>query len=938
MFLLFSLMVILLQPKFVSFTAEDGLSSNNVLAIARDRDGFMWFGTENGLDRFDGAHVTVYKQGQIPGNIIMALAVDGDGNLWAGGTEGLCVMPEGGTEFASLTTAHGNYVRALHAASDGYVYAAYFDGTLEKMKFLDGKITVCASIKYEMTTVIEGEYWYQQIYEDAGGVLWLGGRKVPGQWMKDDAVHAAGDRIIGNFAQTHDGTVYGYDDFHPELVRWNGASFENVCEIPVSHARLLCDSRGRLWAAGFYGLALIDLSGRKSRHFLSDREFNCIYEDPQGNIWLGGTRGVQMLSPEMNNIGSFAEGEEVTALLEDRSGEMWVGKGDKKVTCLYEDSAGKVYVGLWTGRGFDIYDKAAGRHSHAALTGDRSGANWYQDFLEDSRGRFWAATWEGIGLNEFDRKSGKFTDFKVDSLSTRLASCLIEDSRGILWYGTTENGLDAIDPDTWKVEHFLKGQYVTCVEEAGDSILAGTKKGLFSIRARRQRPAGLEVPIASIERDNSGRIWVSTAEGLFLLTENGPAKVRKQLGFNSDVYGLKVSCRMQDGSLAFGGNNGYNVFNPDSLLAACPKPDILISNLRKTRNSISLDFGTTDYASAKFIDYRYMLEGHETEWNTARWPNLSVRYSGLSSRRYRLIVQCSDALGRWPAQDGGGEWSLDFRAVPPLLLTWPFILIYIISVFSAMTVIIKFRERSLLRDKAELERAVAEKTTQLRQEIESKNSFFSIVAHDIKNPVIGIRNLTRTLSDNIDGLDRESIKTAVDEITASSSHTSEMLDKILLWALSQKGMIRPDMDVYSLQDIVHEAVETVSSRAKEKGILLDMELDECSIRTDRNLLVTVLRNLISNAVKFTPAGGRVKILGTGSHISIIDSGIGISEEDMKKLFCLDSKISSPGTNAETGSGLGLILCKELLDRLGENITVESVPGRGSTFSISTTRM
>src|SRR5574344_206946 len=114
MFLLFSLMVILLQPKFVSFTAEDGLSSNNVLAIARDRDGFMWFGTENGLDRFDGAHVTVYKQGQIPGNIIMALAVDGDGNLWAGGTEGLCVMPEGGTEFASLTTAHGNYVRALH--------------------------------------------------------------------------------------------------------------------------------------------------------------------------------------------------------------------------------------------------------------------------------------------------------------------------------------------------------------------------------------------------------------------------------------------------------------------------------------------------------------------------------------------------------------------------------------------------------------------------------------------------------------------------------------------------------------------------------------------------------------------------------------------------------------------------------------------------------
>src|SRR5574344_608039 len=141
-FLLLAFTLTLLSPlRSVQFTAEDGLSSNNVIAIQQDLKGFMWFGTENGLTRFDGAHTTVYKvQNGLPNNLVTSLACDSKGRIWAGTKEGLCVLSDG--RFVSwLYKDKGNYVRALHATANGSVWVAYFDSHLDLFSFSDGKMT-----------------------------------------------------------------------------------------------------------------------------------------------------------------------------------------------------------------------------------------------------------------------------------------------------------------------------------------------------------------------------------------------------------------------------------------------------------------------------------------------------------------------------------------------------------------------------------------------------------------------------------------------------------------------------------------------------------------------------------------------------------------------------------------------------------------------------
>ena len=285
-------------------------------------------------------------------------------------------------------------------------------------------------------------------------------------------------------------------------------------------------------------------------------------------------------------------------------------------------------------------------------------------------------------------------------------------------------------------------------------------------------------------------------------------------------------------------------------------------------------------------------------------------------------IQCTDALGRWT-----GQWRMPFISRAPLLLTWPFILLYLLLLSGGIALTIRLRERKLRREKAELEQAVTHKTEELRD-------FFSIVAHDVKGPVVGLKTLSETLSANIGTLDRASVRIAVEQMAKSSERTAEMLDSILLWALSQKGMINPEKKKYKLRDLVNEAIGSEESQSAAKGLKIVTQIPDCEIITDRNLILTVLRNLLTNAIKFTRENGSVRVESDGKVFSVCDSGVGMSEEATRKLFRLDSKISTPGTSGEKGSGLGLILCKELLDRLGETITVESTLGKGSKFTIS----
>lgn len=221
----------------------------------------------------------------------------------------------------------------------------------------------------------------------------------------------------------------------------------------------------------------------------------------------------------------------------------------------------------------------------------------------------------------------------------------------------------------------------------------------------------------------------------------------------------------------------------------------------------------------------------------------------------------------------------------------------------------------------------------------TKDRFFSIIAHDLKNPFQALLGYSEILSKKIHTLDKEELANYARTIYESSQNLFNLLANLLQWSRTQLGTINYKEENISIQDAIDEVLPLLQVPAKEKNISLEADIDPTTmVHVDRNVISTVLRNLINNAIKFTQNNGEVKITCTTNTsdaiVSIADSGKGISSENLQKLFRIDQNISTKGTANEEGTGLGLILCKELIENSGGKIWVESKLGYGSIFKFS----
>ena len=221
----------------------------------------------------------------------------------------------------------------------------------------------------------------------------------------------------------------------------------------------------------------------------------------------------------------------------------------------------------------------------------------------------------------------------------------------------------------------------------------------------------------------------------------------------------------------------------------------------------------------------------------------------------------------------------------------------------------------------------------------TKDKFFSIIAHDLKSPFNSIMGLSEIIKTEAKDLDIKTIEQYAGIIYSTSKNTFRLLENLLDWARVQQSQIlfRPVQVI--LKKIVSEVVEMLVEKANSKMIaVINYIPDNLIVMADQDMLKTILRNLISNALKFTPANGKVEIktVSTGDtiEISVKDTGIGIKNEDISKLFKIDSSFSKSGTENEKGTGLGLLLCKEFVEKHGGKIRVESEEGKGSTFTFS----
>jgi two-component system, sensor histidine kinase and response regulator len=222
----------------------------------------------------------------------------------------------------------------------------------------------------------------------------------------------------------------------------------------------------------------------------------------------------------------------------------------------------------------------------------------------------------------------------------------------------------------------------------------------------------------------------------------------------------------------------------------------------------------------------------------------------------------------------------------------------------------------------------------------TKDKFFSIIAHDLRNPFEGILMICRTLLARMATYSQEEIKMQIEMISSATESGNKLLENLLIWSRSQTGGITFKPTEMELGPLIDRCIDSLSTQAQAKNISINyISKSKLKANTDESMFCHILRNLMTNAIKFTEGPGMITIgveQNNGSiEVSVTDTGIGISEQDMNRMFRIDGNISSrAGTRNESGSGLGLILCQEFVEKMGGSIRVESESGKGSRFTFT----
>jgi signal transduction histidine kinase len=222
----------------------------------------------------------------------------------------------------------------------------------------------------------------------------------------------------------------------------------------------------------------------------------------------------------------------------------------------------------------------------------------------------------------------------------------------------------------------------------------------------------------------------------------------------------------------------------------------------------------------------------------------------------------------------------------------------------------------------------------LKEEMVARDKFFSIISHDLHSSFGIILSFVQLLANNRNNLTDQEIDEFLGDIESTTKNSLELLENLLEWARTQSGGIRFNPVKLNLGKLVQEILKSAGDIAGNKKIQITSTVNSQSIVADRNMLLLIIRNLVSNAIKFTPVGGQISIFSdmvdSSIKISVADNGVGIDQNKIEQLFSIDHKVSTPGTQNELGNGLGLILCQEFIQQHGGEIGIDSSPEKGTT--------
>ncbi|HUX58987.1 MAG TPA: two-component regulator propeller domain-containing protein [Bacteroidales bacterium] len=695
------------------------------------------------------------------------------------------------------------------------------------------------------------------------------------------------------------------------------------------------------------------------------------YEDHQGLIWIGTDGGgINVYDPKTGKFEVFKHEKDNPFSI---SGNVIRG--------IAEDKDHDIWIGTWDA-GLNRYDRKTGRFYH--YLPDSKDPSSISDktiwgLFIDHNNILWLSVYN-TGIDLFDTKKGVTRRFRNDpddpsSISGKNSWFFFEDNDKKMWI-CTQNGLSLYDSSTFSFKVYNKFPDndigALYIDKAGYLWVGSNTKGLFKCNKSGIILTTYDIShglpnnrIHAITQDNEGKIWISSNYGISRLnTEIQMIRnYSKEDGLQGDQFYQQSFLKTREGELYFGGYNGFNSFFPDRLKDNDSIPPVYFADfqifnkpveysvpgsqfqthiseakeiaLKWNQSVFSLSFVAINYTYPKKNQYAYRMEGFEKEWNYTDASRRYVTYTNLDPGEYTFRVRATNNDAIW--NDEGA--SLKIIILPPWWRTLWFRVILIIIIVILLVSFFLSRVRQLNNQKILLEKLVKIKTSELNEINASKDKFFSIIAHDLKNPFNSIIGLSEVMNDEIKSNNFAQIKEYSEMINTSAVETYRLLENLLEWANSQRGKTLFNPVQINLRVLYDEEFRILNDMAIRKNIELKCTFpDTLIIIADKNMIKTILRNLITNAIKFTHKNGKVEVKAFIENdqveVSVSDSGIGMKEETMAKLFRIDANLTTRGTENENGTGLGLFLCKEFIEKHGGKIWVESESGKGSIFKFN----
>lgn len=961
------------EDSFESFTHvpenNKSISGNLITALFFDSEGDLWIGTEkSGLNIFDNNTRTFSRYyhneddpSSISNNDLTAIKEDRLGNLWIGTWGGgLNLYDKQSRRFVHYKAETNidipdNIIRYIHKTQDGTLWVGFQKG-IRKITYKEGKHVFSAiqSDNPKLDSVL-ASVPVLAIFEDSKARLWIGTENE------------------------------GLFIFHLKTGQINQYKVNPLSAYSIASNSIWSiyeDKVGTIWLGTFdKGVIKVDNYERKFDHLfqnnlssstLSHSVVSCFVEDEKGNLWIGTDGGGLNYYDKVKRKFSHYNKENTPGLLSN------------SILDLLLDSEGNLWIGSWEG-GLSIKRKGSETISHLSALPEHGLAppgNFIFSLHEDSQHRIWIGAYRH-GLSLYVPKENVFYEFKEKAYPRAITYNnvhVVHESQGYIWIGTEGGGLDKIKiNDQYEIVELtnynhdrrdtltISNNFVTCIfSDSKNDLWVGTHGGGLNkfnpgknrfevISTNNGLPSNL---IYAIEEDDKGHLWISTNKGI---AEYNPQTTSVAVydeadGLQSPMFYLRSSYKKQDGELLFGGINGINRFYPSKILRnphIAPvyitgisisnkllkpeqkgylKGNIVLAeeiNLPYYENDFNITFSSLNFSQASKNRYLYKLENHDEEWQEVGTRNAAY-YTNVLPGNYTFRVRASNNDNIWNAH----EASIRINIGKPWWTTiWAYIfyaLIVVCILWWGRSVSLK---REKLKNKLEVEHLELKKMQELD---EIKSRFFANISHEFRTPLTLILGPLRSLY-----LEEKwtGYQSQIHLMIKNAEKLLRLINQLLDLSKLESGSMKLHASEYNLIKFLKPIAHSFSGYAEKEYIRYKINLPETPIRLyfEKDKLEKVLTNILSNAFKYTPRFGTVSLSIEQKNnqviISIQDSGIGISKDELALIFKRYYQVNLKKRKQNLGTGIGLALTKELVELHKGHIKVSSQEGKGTLFQL-----